>query len=42
MEVYGYRRVRRLLYLGLGFLVFFAFCLQLAVIAPPANDFPNN
>jgi queuosine precursor transporter len=41
-EVYGYRRVRRLLYLGLGALVFFAVCLQLAVIAPPAMDYPNN
>ncbi len=41
-EVYGYRRVRRLLYLGLACLVFYAICLQIAVVLPPAPDFPND
>jgi hypothetical protein len=41
-EVYGYRRVRRLLYVGLAFLVFYAICLQAAVELPPARDYPND
>jgi uncharacterized integral membrane protein (TIGR00697 family) len=41
-EVYGYRRVRRLLYVGLGFLILYAVSLQCAVWMPPAKDYPNN
>lgn len=41
-EVYGYRRVRRLLYVGLAFLVLYAVALQIAVILPPAHGFTND
>jgi uncharacterized integral membrane protein (TIGR00697 family) len=41
-EVYGYRRVRKLLYCGLCFLVLYALLLQLTVILPPAHDYPND
>lgn len=41
-EVYGYRRVRRLLYFGLAFLILYACFVQLAVILPPAVDYPND
>jgi uncharacterized integral membrane protein (TIGR00697 family) len=41
-EVYGYRRVRRLLYVGLFFLVVYAVFLQLAVILPPAKGYSND
>jgi uncharacterized integral membrane protein (TIGR00697 family) len=41
-EVYGYRRVRRLLYVGLCFLVLYAVSLQIAVWMPPANGYQND
>lgn len=41
-EVYGYRRVRRLLYVGLLCLILYAGFLQAAVLLPPAKDYPNN
>lgn len=41
-EVYGYRRVRRLLYVGLGCLIFYAIALQIAVILPPADGYHDN
>ena len=41
-EVYGYRRVRRLLWVGLGCLVAFAGFVQLAVVLPPAAGYTNN
>lgn len=41
-EVYGYRRVRKLLYMGLGCLVLYAVFVQAAVALPPAADFPND
>jgi uncharacterized integral membrane protein (TIGR00697 family) len=41
-EVYGYRRVRRLLYVGLGFLILYAVCLQIAVWMPPAKDYRSD
>ena len=39
VEVYGYRRVRRLVYVGLSCLAFYALCMRLAVHlpAPPAD-----
>ncbi len=41
-EVYGYRRVRRLLYMALACLILYGVSLQIAVILPPAHDYPNN
>jgi len=41
-EVYGYRRVRRLLYVGLACLILYAVCLQFAVVVPPAHDYSGN
>jgi queuosine precursor transporter len=41
-EVYGYRRVRRLLYVGLGCLTLYAVCLQIAVALPPAQDYTGD
>ncbi len=41
-EVYGYRRVRRLLYVGLGCLVLYALFLQAAVLLQPANGYTND
>ena len=41
-EVYGYRRVRRLLYVGLACLVMYAAFVQIAVILPPALDYAND
>lgn len=41
-EVYGYVRVRRLLYVGLGFLVIYAVFVQLAVYLPPASGYDGN
>ena len=41
-EVYGYRRVRKLLYVALACLVIYAGFLQLAVVLPPAADYPND
>lgn len=41
-EVYGYRRVRRLLYVGLGCLVLYAVFLQVAVILPPAPGYASD
>jgi uncharacterized integral membrane protein (TIGR00697 family) len=38
-EVYGYRRVRRLLYLALVCLLVYALALQIVVNLPPAKDF---
>ena len=40
-EVYGYRRVRKLLYVGLCFLVLYSLCTQIAVWLPPARDYQN-
>ncbi|MBI1309415.1 MAG: queuosine precursor transporter [Proteobacteria bacterium] len=41
-EVYGYRRVRRILYVGLALLAFYVVCLQITVYLPPAADYPND
>lgn len=41
-EVYGYRRVRRLLYMGLLCLILYAVFVQAAVWLPPAKDYTNN
>ena len=41
-EVYGYRRVRRLLYVGLACLVLYAVFIQVAVWLPPAADYAND
>jgi uncharacterized integral membrane protein (TIGR00697 family) len=41
-EVYGYRRVRKLLYVGLCCLVLYAGFVQFAVWLPPAKDFSGN
>ncbi len=41
-EVYGYRRVRRLLYVGLGCLILYAVFLQAAVQLPPAPGYTSN
>ena len=41
-EVYGYRRVRRLLWTGLSMLVVYAVFVQIAVLWQPATDFTNN
>lgn len=41
-EVYGYRRVRRLLYFSLGFLILYGIILQVVVLLPPAPDYPND
>lgn len=41
-EVYGYRRVRRLLYMNLGCIIFYAVTLQLLVMLPPARDYAGN
>lgn len=41
-EVYGYKRVRRILYAAMGILVLYAVCLQTAVILPPAQDYQND
>ncbi len=38
-EVYGYRRVRRVLYVALGWLVAYAVTVQAVVNLPPAKDF---
>ena len=41
-EVYGYRRVRRLLYVGLGMLVFYGVLVHVVALWPPAAGYPNN
>ena len=41
-EVYGYRRVRRLLYTGLAFLVLYAVAVQTAVLLPAAHDYSGD
>jgi uncharacterized integral membrane protein (TIGR00697 family) len=41
-EVYGYRRVRRLLYVGLGCLILYAGFVQLVVMLPSAHGYPNS
>jgi uncharacterized integral membrane protein (TIGR00697 family) len=41
-EVYGYRRVRRLLWVGLAGLVAYALFVELAVVLPPAAGYANN
>jgi len=41
-EVYGYRRVRKLLYMGLACLILYAAFVQIAVVLPPAADYPND
>jgi hypothetical protein len=41
-EVYGYRRVRRLLYLALVCLVAYAVFVQIVVNLPPAHDFATD
>lgn len=41
-EVYGYRRVRRLLWVGLGCLVLYAVFVQIAVLLPPALGYEGN
>lgn len=41
-EVYGYRRVRRLLWVGLACLVLYALFVQAAVLLPPASDYAGN
>jgi queuosine precursor transporter len=41
-EVYGYRRVRRLLYLGLGCLIVYAVSLQIVVSLPPSHDYTTD
>ena len=38
-EVYGYRRVRRLLYMSLVWLIVYAVALQIVVNLPPSKDF---
>lgn len=39
-EVYGYRRVRRILYMSLGCLIVYAVSVQIVVEMPPADGFP--
>jgi queuosine precursor transporter len=41
-EVYGYRRVRRVLYAAFGFLIFYAVAVQIAVFLPPAVNYGNH
>lgn len=41
-EVYGYRRVRRILYLSLACLVVYALSVQIVVNLPPAHDFTTD
>ncbi len=41
-EVYGYRRVRRVLYMSLACLTAYAVALQLVVAAPPAHGFSTD
>ncbi|MEJ0053749.1 MAG: queuosine precursor transporter [bacterium] len=41
-EVYGYRRVRRLLWVGLGGLIVYTIFIELAVFLPPAAGYANN
>lgn len=41
-EVYGYRRVRRLLWAGLACLVLYAVFVQAVVMLPPASDYLGN
>jgi uncharacterized integral membrane protein (TIGR00697 family) len=41
-EVYGYKRVRRLLYVGLAFLVIYAVFVQIAVYLPPAPGYEGD
>jgi len=41
-EVYGYRRVRRALYMSLACLVVYAVSLQLVVVAPAAHGFATD
>ena len=41
-EVYGYRRVRRLLYIGLAGLAFYGACVAIAVWLPPAANYKND
>jgi uncharacterized integral membrane protein (TIGR00697 family) len=41
-EVYGYRRIKRLLYVGLGMLVFYGVVIHVIALWPPAEGYPNN
>jgi uncharacterized integral membrane protein (TIGR00697 family) len=41
-EVYGYRRVRRVLYVSLGCLILYAVSVQIVVELPPAQDFAKD
>ncbi|MDB5245119.1 MAG: hypothetical protein JWN90_224 [Parcubacteria group bacterium] len=41
-EVYGYRRVRRLLWAGISCLVLYAIFVQVVVLLPPAASFAGN
>lgn len=41
-EVYGYRRVRRLLWAGLACLVLYALFVQIVVVLPPALNYTGN
>jgi uncharacterized integral membrane protein (TIGR00697 family) len=41
-EVYGYRRVKRLLLVGLGMLVFYGVIIHVVALWPPAEGYPNN
>lgn len=41
-EVYGYRRVRRLLYVGLGCLIMYALFVQTVVMLPPAEGYKSD
>ena len=41
-EVYGYRRVRRLLYVGLACLILYAGFVELIVVLPPARGYAND
>jgi uncharacterized integral membrane protein (TIGR00697 family) len=41
-EVYGYKRVRRLLYMNLACIVFYVVAVQIVVMAPPARDYTGD
>jgi uncharacterized integral membrane protein (TIGR00697 family) len=41
-EVYGYRRVKRLLYMSLACIILYAISVNIVVYLPPAHDYSNN